>query len=237
MVASIPNAIDGCSCSPSSYKVDCNESCISNVDEPTQVRKVQFGSRVNCRRFYISASEKADRWYSPTEMRSRKQRDKHLQSQICEGEETLWGDDDPESMLVFGLRTVKETKLRRRLVKESKASILEEQAFQEELFLSGVEDDDLDHPSFSLDQGLIEKCYAKFSKHAALLAYMRGMQNSRQVEESLDEGPENDSSKHSKWDCGGSNSSDKPKCSPRPGFTSTRNQHTYILPVRRRIGV
>jgi hypothetical protein len=229
MMTSNANETNDSCYSRSSYKVQCSPDSVMASDETSttcrQFRKVQFHSRVNCRRFCTSATDKEDLWYSPSEIRSHRQRDKDLQTiMVMKYTSLLWGNDNADERLsLLGLKSGEGRKLRVHRTIEAKASVFGEQACQEEQWLSLAEGD------FRLDQETIAEFYSIYSKKAALLAYMRGMHTARHVEKLLNDDCENNvrhPSKNSKK----SNSAfswDKLKYSPPPASTtSKRNQST-----------
>lgn len=150
----------------------------TNMKKP----KVTFYPRVNFRRVYVASPiEHADRWYSRKEIRSFRLHDKNLQT-LVEGNNDYAVEPADETLPMFGLKTGKDRKLRIRLIKESKSTVLREQACQEEHFLSCLDDASLDS-SFHLDHALIAEFYAIYAKKAAFLAHLLGMQAAWHVED------------------------------------------------------
>lgn len=237
MVVSNSNDLDG----PNNCKAKCNRGSKAEHETSTtirnQARKVSFRSRVNCRRFYTSADEKEDRWYSPDEMRSHKHRDRHLQALLGVGAASLWGNDNPDSLLLFGLKSDNENKSRKQRIRAEQESVVHEQYSQEKHYLTMEKDENLD-VSFRLNQEAIAKRYTKHSRKASLLAYVRGMQTSQHVQEfSNDKCGRTVSPRPSKLHCASSRS-DKLRDSPRPGKKSNRCLlPAYRMPTRRRLDI
>jgi hypothetical protein len=219
--------------SRSSNKVQCSQDSVMASDEKStscsQFRKVQFHSRVNCRQFCTSVRNKNDLWYSPSEIRSHSQRDKHLQSIMgMKDTSLLLGDDDntQDSLSLLGLKSCNERKLRVYRIKQAKASVFEQQACQEEQWwLSLVKGE------FRLNQETIAEFYSIYSKKAALLAYMRGLNTARHVEELLNDDCEEDV-RHPSKKSNSTFSWDTLKYSPRRASpTSKRIQRSRTLPI------
>jgi hypothetical protein len=229
------NETDNSSFCRSSWRVKCSSDGTSDekATSSEQCQKVQFRSRVYCRRFSTRTSEKEDRWYSPNEMRNCKLREKHLQTTMGDGDASLWGEDDTESLSFFGLKTAKETKLRRRLVKEAQASVFAEQACQVELCLSEVQDNDLEVVTH-LDEKKIAEIYTTYSKKGALVAYMRGMQTARHVQELLNEDECENNVSHQSRASHSISSRGKLRSSLPASHISNKKQPAYYIAMRRR---
>eukprot|EP00980_Cylindrotheca_fusiformis_P006971 scaffold1469_cov119-Cylindrotheca_fusiformis.AAC.15 len=196
---------------------------------------VRFDSFVMCRQYHTSDTEKGVRWYSLVEMQSHRQRDRHLQTTMEDADRSLLGDNGTENILMYGLRTVQENKSRKRLIKESIASILNEQYDQQGQFLVRMQSEKSEG-TFQLDPEAIAECYLDYSKKSGSLAYKRGMQTARQVQEFMKDGSGGDTGmRHSsKWNCD-SKLPLKPGCSSHllVGTVPNRSHQACQIPVRR----
>ncbi|CAJ1970069.1 unnamed protein product [Cylindrotheca closterium] len=141
-------------------------------------RKVCFHSRVRCRRGKASIANVDDLWYSQQELASLRKQQKRLQSIVASGATSLVGDDDTEGVSFVGLYSEKERRQRIKRIKEAKECVLGEQLQQEEEFYNAQED----LSDFKLDQESIAEFFSLYSRRAAKVAHMKGLEVSWHVE-------------------------------------------------------